>query len=67
MLPVQSRGFNFFLLVEHILFLYPCRLPAQVVSDNFQMFHMLERQTGLHLPEKVYPVFHITFSFHPQN
>ena len=31
---------------------------SQVVSDNFQMFRMLEKQTGLYLPEKVYPVFH---------
>ena len=42
-------------------------MTSLAVSDNFQMFRILERQTGLHLPEKVYPVFHTTFSFHPQN
>ena len=30
-------------------------MTSQAVSDNFQMFRMLERQTGLYLLEKVYP------------
>ena len=34
MLPVRSRRFNFFLLVERVLFLYPCHLPAQFIFSR---------------------------------
>ena len=42
-------------------------MTSQVVCDSFLIFRFLKRQTGLYLPEKVYPVFHTNFSFHPQN
>ena len=34
MLPVRSRGCNFFLLVESVIFLYPCRLPAWFIFSQ---------------------------------